>query len=136
MAGGMVPVPGLSSSVDLGVGDTAVGQFGFAVGDLDGTWLPNPPPPFGPRKADVVGGLVFPKASVLPPEGDVVSGEIALEVTWVPASEEEVAAARDDRTDAALRKYLAYAKKERGKDADDKVPYSQPTRTPCTTSGL
>ena len=104
--------------IDTGLGDHALGQTDFSLRDLDGMWRPDPPPPFGPRKAYPPGVLTFPKASTLPvtlvSNDDPATGQLALEVTWVPERGE----IEDDKTDKELRKYLAYAEKYKDRDKD------------------
>ena len=113
-AGSIVPV----LDIDTGLGDHALGQTDFSLRDLDGMWRPDPPPPFGPRKAYPPGVLTFPKASTLPvtlvSNDDPATGQLALEVTWVPERGE----IEDDKTDKELRKYLAYAEKYKDRDKD------------------
>ncbi|KOO32312.1 c2 domain containing protein [Chrysochromulina tobinii] len=117
-----------------GLGEHALGQLDFTLHDLTEAeaWIPNPPPQYGPRKAEPTHALAFPTDSTLPIKivtKGAMCGAIKLEVSWVPGTEGRSAGKpeddeMDDKTDRALRKYLAHAYKERTKDNEhgEKTP--------------
>jgi hypothetical protein len=117
-----------------GLGEHALGQLDFTLHDLTEAeaWIPNPPPQYGPRKAEPTHALAFPTDSTLPIKivtKGAMCGAIKLEVSWVPGTEGRSAGQpeddeMDDKTDRALRKYLAHAYKERTKDNEhgEKTP--------------